>query len=226
MDKSIEALLHAPVYVLVTVCGLVFLFVGVVGRIKDWLDPDSRSRIIAAAIGTVLIMVGLVLQRSDITVKRPASTPAVRDTLYTPAGLADPEIQKIIAEAEFKFDNALGKQKSRSEDWEIYETKLTFSACVDKPVIRRIANTRWSTWQCTIAPESWRIEPVIAWLDETAKPIAKSLPTDWQVLIRPPPDKSDVRFKAVDGANRIFLTIQVADSRNGFNGLLTIEIKS
>ena len=67
---------------------------------------------------------------------------------------------------------------------------------------------------------------VAAWLDETAKAIAQGLPPYWEVLISPPPDTSDIRLKARDPANRIILTVKLADSKNGVNGIFTVEIKS
>jgi ElaB/YqjD/DUF883 family membrane-anchored ribosome-binding protein len=169
------------------------------------------------------------LQRPGIAPKETASPSPPKILTKHPYLLGihpDYEIDRIIAEAQIKFDEALGKRKFWSEQWEIYETKLKYSRCLDTPVIRRVTYTRWSTWQCTIAPESAKVELVVAWLDEIAKPIAGALPVDWEILVLPQPDRSGTRFKARDPANRIFMTVQVADTKDGFNGLLTFEISS
>jgi hypothetical protein len=227
MDKLIDVFLRAPVYVVLTVCGLVFLFVGLIGRIKDWFDPDKTSRVLLSVIGIFLVVFAIWRQRSELTSSDLSPDPSkVKKNLYRPMSPPDLEIQKIVADAEFRFDKALGKLKSRSEDWEIYDTQLGFSRCLDRPVILRLTNTRWSTWQCTIAPENWDMKVVAAWLDETAKAIAQGLPPYWEVLISPPPDTSDIRLKARDPANRIILTVKLADSKNGVNGIFTVEIKS
>jgi hypothetical protein len=170
-----------------------------------------------------------LLQRAGIAPKEtssPSPPKILTEHAYKLGTLPDYEIDRIIAEAQIKFDEALGKRKFWSEQWEVYETKLKYSRCRDMPVIRRVTYTRWSTWQCTIAPESAQVELVIAWLDEVAKPIARALPPDWKILVFPSRDRSEIRFKARDPANRIFMTVQVADTKDGFNGILTFEITS
>jgi hypothetical protein len=51
MERLIDVFLNSPVYVLLTLGGFVFLFVGLVGKVKDWFDLDPKSRILSGVIG-------------------------------------------------------------------------------------------------------------------------------------------------------------------------------
>ena len=112
MEKLIDVFLNAPVYALLTLGGFIFLFVGLVGKVKDWFDLDPKSRILSGVIGPFLIITGVLLQWAGIAPKEtaPPSPPKIlTEHAYKLGTLPDYEIDRIIAEAQIKFDEALGK---------------------------------------------------------------------------------------------------------------------
>src|SRR4051794_26105843 len=75
MDTVIKTLVEGPLYLLLVVAGLGFLFVAVAGKVGDRVSPDRAGRLGSGGIGAGLLVLGLVMSASAATPSR-AVTPA------------------------------------------------------------------------------------------------------------------------------------------------------
>ena len=87
MDAAIKAIVEGPLYLVLVVAGLGFLFLAVAGKIGDRVSPDKAGRLSAAGIGAVLLLAGLVMSASagpsPAASAAPASAPAVAPSSLT-----------------------------------------------------------------------------------------------------------------------------------------------
>jgi hypothetical protein len=65
MDKFLSGVFSAPLGTLLTLSGIVFLFVAVVGRISGKIEPGPRGRILSGALGFILMFLGLAMHFSQ-----------------------------------------------------------------------------------------------------------------------------------------------------------------
>ena len=77
MDAVIKSVVEGPLYLLLVVAGLGFLFVSVAGKIGDRISPDKAGRLGAGGIGACLLVMGLMMSVSASAPPRSASAPSV-----------------------------------------------------------------------------------------------------------------------------------------------------
>jgi hypothetical protein len=77
VDEIISHLLDQPLANVIALAGLVFLFIGAVGKISGKIEPDFRGRIICGILGLGLVIAGLFLHGSQDSPGKPteAQTP-------------------------------------------------------------------------------------------------------------------------------------------------------
>ena len=63
METLLDDIFHAQPDALLMIAGLVFLGIAVVGSVKSYFDPGKNGRIAAGAVGTVLLIAGLVMYK-------------------------------------------------------------------------------------------------------------------------------------------------------------------
>ena len=91
MDELLAAVFAAPVANLFIIGGLVFLGLGVVGKVAGKIEPSKTGRILSAALGVLFLIVGLVMHTMPAASPAPQATPAVQsDTPTPPAPTAAP----------------------------------------------------------------------------------------------------------------------------------------
>jgi hypothetical protein len=73
MDVVISHLLDQPVANLISLGGLCFLFVAVVGKISGKVEPDVRGRVICGLLGMLLLPAGLLIHATQDSPSRVAA---------------------------------------------------------------------------------------------------------------------------------------------------------
>ncbi|HZS00468.1 MAG TPA: hypothetical protein VFE37_17265 [Chloroflexota bacterium] len=91
MDTAIKALVEGPLYLLLVVAGLGFLFLAVAGKVGDRVSPDKAGRLSAGGIGAGLLVLGLLMSASAGAPSRAATTAASSAAPSVPAASAAPD---------------------------------------------------------------------------------------------------------------------------------------
>jgi hypothetical protein len=65
MDEFLSGVVSAPLGTLLTLSGIIFLFVAVVGRISGKIEPGAKGRILSGVVGFFLMFLGLGIHFSQ-----------------------------------------------------------------------------------------------------------------------------------------------------------------
>lgn len=93
MDKILSGVVSAPLGTLLTLCGIAFLFVAVVGRISGKIEPGPTGRILSGVLGLILMSLGLGMhfaQHGTPFPGQPKGDAATQKSQSTPVGSAEP----------------------------------------------------------------------------------------------------------------------------------------
>lgn len=85
MGDLLKSVVTAPLPNLLILGGLIFLGIAVVGRIRGKIDPGKWGRIASAALGLILVVVGLKMQRGATTTHGTQVSQLLEPTMLAPA---------------------------------------------------------------------------------------------------------------------------------------------
>ena len=91
MDEVIKAIFSAPIATLLIVAGVSFLAIAVLGKIGNIFEAGKTGRFASAAIGTALLIIGLITSLKTVTVS--SSTAPSPAPVVTSSASSSPSIQ-------------------------------------------------------------------------------------------------------------------------------------